>query len=216
MNKKFWIVFLAIVVAILGFAVVQSKKDSQSARKIEDPTAVQVDDHIRGKADSKVYLITYGDFECPACNAWEPELKKITEEYGDRVAFIFRHFPLTDKHINAFASARASEAAAKQGKFWEMHDLLYEKWNLWKGDNKSAQSKFEEYAQELGLNMEQFKEDYVSTQVADRINSDLGTTSKLGVEGTPTFLINGKKVEVGGVTEGGKKLRQELDSKLKE
>lgn len=216
MNKKFWIVFIVIVVAVFGFAISSSKKEGSSNRNIEDPTVLQADDHIRGKSDSKVYVINYGDFECPACNAWEPELQKITQEYGDRVAFAYRHFPLTDKHINAFAAARASEAAAKQGKFWEMHDKLYATWNEWKGDNKSAQSKFEGYAEELGLDMNKFKEDYLSEEVADRINSDASSASEVGAEGTPTFLVNGQKVELNTVSEGKTKLRELLDQKLAE
>lgn len=216
MNKKFWIFFVAIIIVVFGLAISSSKKNGASSRKIVDPTAVQADDHIRGKQDSKVYFITYGDFECPACNAWEPELQTIQKEYKDRVAFIFRHFPLTDKHVNAFAAARASEAAAKQGKFWEMHDKLYATWSEWKGDNKSAQSKFEGYAQELGLNMSQFKEDYVSESVADRINSDLQSASKVGADGTPTFLLNGKKIELNSVSEGKDKLRELLNQKLQE
>lgn len=214
MNKKFWIVFVVIILGVFGLAISSSKKDGASTRKIEDPSVVQVDDHIRGKADSKVFVITYGDFECPACNAWEPELQTIQKEYGDRVAFIFRHFPLTDKHVNAFAAARASEAAAKQGKFWEMHDKLYATWSEWKGDNKSAQTKFEGYAEQLGLDMSKFKEDYASEGVADRINSDLSSTSKVGATGTPTFLINGERVELDSVSKGKTKLRELLDQKL--
>lgn len=214
MNKKFWIFFVILVIAVFGFAISSSNKNSNTSRKVEDPTQVQADDHVRGKADSKVYFITYGDFECPSCNAWEPELQKIKEEYKDKVAFIFRHFPLTDKHVNALAAARASEAAGKQGKFWEMHDLLYARWGEWKGDNKSAQAKFEAYAEELGLDMTKFKTDYESEAVADRINSDLVTASKVGAKGTPTFLINGEIVEPGGVAEGKAKIRQLLDEKI--
>ncbi len=214
MNKKFWIFFIVLVIGIFGLAISSSKNNSSTSRKIDDPTIVQSDDHIRGKTDSKVYVITYGDYECPVCNAWEPELQKIREEYNDKVAFVFRNFPLTDKHVNAYAAARAAEAAAKQGKFWEMHDMLYTRWSEWKGDNKSAQSKFEQYAQELGLNMDQYKSDYESESVADRINSDLQSASKVGAEGTPTFLINGQKVEVGAVSTGGQKMRQLLNEKL--
>ncbi|HRV76272.1 MAG: thioredoxin domain-containing protein [Candidatus Nomurabacteria bacterium] len=214
MNKKFWIIFVVLVLAVFGYAIYSSKKNDSTTRKIADPSLVQPDDHVRGKTDSKVYLITYGDYECPACNAWEPELLKIKEEYNDRVAFIFRNFPLTDKHINAFAAARAAEAASLQGKFWDMHDLLYARWSEWRGDNKSAQGKFENYADELGLDMAKFKSSYESEGVADRINSDLLSASKIGAQGTPTFLLNGKIIEPGGVTEGKAKIRQLLDEEL--
>jgi protein-disulfide isomerase len=214
MSKKFWAVFILIVVGVFVLAFSESRKETTTSRKIDNPKIVQADDHIRGKLDSTVYMFTYGDFECPACNAWEPEVQKITEEYKDRVAFIFRHFPLTDKHINAFAAARASEAAAKQGKFWEMHDLLYEKWSEWQGDNKSAQGKFEGYAAELNLDLDKFKEDYKSEEVADRVNSDLASASVMGATGTPTFFINGEIIDVGSVSEGREALRRALDAKL--
>lgn len=214
MNKKFWIVFIVIVLAVFGLAISSSKKNGTTSRKIEDPTVVQADDHIRGKTDSKVYLITYGDYECPVCNAWEPGIQSIKEEYGDRVAFVFRNFPLTDKHVNAFAAARAAEAAGLQGKFWEMHDMLYARWSEWEGDNKSAQSKFESYAEELGLDMAKFKSDYQSAEVADRINSDLESAAKVGADGTPTFLLNGQKVEPGAASTGKDKLKQFLGAKL--
>lgn len=216
MSKKFWAVFIVLVIGILGFAVYQSKKNSATTRVVADPLQVQADDHIRGKTDSKTYFITYGDYECPACNAWEPELTNLRFEYGDRVAFIFRNFPLTDKHINAYAAARAAEAASLQGKFWEMHDLLYKSWNEWKGDNKSAQSKFESYAEELGLDMVKFKEDYKSNAVADRINSDLASANKVGASGTPTFIISGELFSVSTIEQDKAKVRQMLDAKLAE
>ena len=216
MNKKFWVIFIVLILGVFGFAIQQSKKDSGTSRKIDNPKIVQADDHIRGQKDSKVLMITYGEYECPACNAWEPELQKIQEEYGDRVTFVFRNFPLTDKHINAFAAARAAESAALQDKFWEMHDLLFARWAEWRGDNKSAQGKFEGYAEELGLDMTKFKSDYESAAVADRINSDLASANAVGATGTPTFLINGEIIEVGSVSEGRDKIRQTLDQKLAE
>ncbi len=216
MSKKFWLVFIALVFGVLSFAVYQSKKTSDTSRKIENPLSLQADDHLRGKTDAKVYFIAYGDYECPACNAWEPELEKLLAEYGDKVAFTFRNFPLTDKHINAYAAARAAEASALQGKFWEMHDLLYENWNDWKGDNKSAQSKFEGYAEELSLDITKFKEDYKSSTVADRINSDLASANKVGATGTPTFVVSGELFSVNTLSEDKQKIRQLLDKKLAE
>ena len=214
MSKKFWIFFAVLVVGVLGFAVMQSKSKAEPKRKIENPKIVQTDDHIRGKVDSKVYFIEYADFECPACNSWAPELQKIEAEYGDRVAFVFRHFPLTNLHVNALAAARASEAAGLQGKFWEMHDLLYSKSTEWTADNKSAQDKFEGYAAELDLNLEQFKTDYASEAVLDRINSDAASATELGATGTPTFFVNGELLELKNVTEGAPILRRTLDEKL--
>ena len=214
MNKKFWIFFAVLVVGVLGFAVMQSKSKAEPKRKIENPKIVQTDDHVRGKVGSEIVVTTYGDFECPACNSWEPELQKIEAEYGDRVAFIFRNFPITSAHVNALAAARTAEAANLQGKFWEMHDLLFSKYNEWKGDNKSAQGKFESYAEELGLDMDQFRQDYKSEAVLDRVNSDAAAASELGVTATPTFFVNGELLELKNVTEGAPILRKTLDEKL--
>lgn len=221
MNKKFWIGFIILVIGVMAFAVYSSKKGATTTRRVEDPTVVQADDHIRGKVDSENYLIVYGDFECPVCNSWEPSLQKIEQDYSDRVAFIFRHNPITSAHVNALAASRAAVAADKQGKFWEMHDLLYLKWNEWRGDVRSAQGKFEGYASELGLDLEQFKSDYKSKEVADRINSDFNSGNAFikdedDVTGTPTFYINGVKFEPGAPGEGEAKIRAELDRILGE
>lgn len=96
-----------------------------------DKTDTQPNDHIRTGADAKVTLLEYGDFQCPACGSFYPLLKQLEAEYGERVRVIFRHFPLTNSHPNAFAGARAAEAAGAQGKFFEMHDLLYERQDAW-------------------------------------------------------------------------------------
>ncbi len=215
MNKKFLAVLTLIIVAVVGVVVYSATKKTPG-RSVEKPKEVQVDDHVRGKAGSKVYLVEYADYECPACHEWEPTVEKITKEYGDRVAFIFRNYPLTDIHINAKAAAKAAEAAGLQGKFWEMHDLIYAKYSDWANARKSEQAKFEEMAQSLGLDMTKFKADYLSNAVEDRINSDIESAKTMKVGGTPTFFLNGEKIELGSISSGEQKLRDLLDAKLKE
>src|SRR6478672_343329 len=131
MTRSRWIIFVLICVVTLGGLVLLSKKDTVNVDK-EDPTkavsetASSIGDHVYGNKAAKVVLIEYGDFQCPGCGGAFPQLKTIKETYKDQIAFIFRDFPLTTIHPNALAAATAAESAGLQGKFWEMHDMLYE------------------------------------------------------------------------------------------
>jgi protein-disulfide isomerase len=217
MNKRFVALLTILVLGIFGAAIYSSKKNSTNTRRVANPKMIQTDDHVIGKADSKVYLIIYGDYECPACKAWEPSVVEIRDEYKDRVAFIFRNYPIQDKHLNARAAANAAEAANLQGKFWEMHDLLYAKYSEWTNASTLQQDRFEGYANQLGLNMDQFKKDYASTAVADHIDSDKNSGDDLGVDGTPTFFLNGEKINLPLPGSGGKEqMKSLIEAKLEE
>lgn len=141
----------------------------------------------------KVNLTEYGDYQCPACGQYYPLVKQLVEQYKNDIQFQFRNFPLRQIHPNAQASSRAAEAAAKQGKFWEMHDLLYEQQNSWK-DSSSANVVFEGYASQLGLNVAKFKTDFASAAVNETIAADYAEGTKLGVNSTPSFFVQGKKI----------------------
>src|SRR5690606_34816182 len=121
--------------------------------------------------------------------------KALHEKYSKDVLFVFRNFPLISIHPNAFSAARAAEATDKQGKYWEMHDKLFETQTLWGNLSTNQQATFESYAKELGLDVEQFKADYESEEVASKINRDVSSASQFGVQGTPTFILNGEKIE---------------------
>lgn len=193
--NRFWII-LAIVVVGLGALFVFTKPDENSSNTFTgDAAKIQQDDHARNGTDQKVTLIEYADLQCPACGAYHPLLKQLSEEYKDTVNFIFRHFPIISAHPNAFAAARAAEAASNQGKFWEMHDKLFETQSSWGQVASNQQSLFESYATELGLDMEKFKTDYVSEATADRINRDVTSAKQFNVNGTPTFILNGNKID---------------------
>ncbi len=194
--NRFWIV-LTIVIAGLIAAFVFTGKDKAAQTNFNgDAAKVQSDDHTIKAPNEKVILIEYGDYQCPACGAAFAPVKAAVEQLKDQVTFVFRNLPLTSLHPNAFAAARAAEAAAVQGKFWEMHDRLYETQNAWDNVATNQQSLFEGYAQELGLNMDQFKADYASEKIADRINRDVASAkSGFNATGTPTFIVNGKKIE---------------------
>jgi diadenylate cyclase len=142
-------------------------------------------DHIRGPDDAPVTLLKYGDYECPYCGEAHPLLKELQERVGEQVRFVFRHFPLDSAHPRARHAAQAAEAAASQGRFWEMHDLLYENQDELDDDDLTR------YAAELGLDMGRFEHDLTNDNHAWRIEEDRLGGDRAGVRGTPTLFING-------------------------
>ena len=157
-------------------------------------TEVVGDEWIKGNSEASGTLVEYSDFQCSACKNYAPLVKRLSEELPDDLRIVFRQYSLASIHRNAFASAKASEAAGKQGKFWEMHDLLFENQDSWSADS-SPEDKFEGYASEIGLDIEQFKADYDSNEVKDAINEDITTANRLGFSSTPSFTLNGRKIE---------------------
>lgn len=149
--------------------------------------------HAIGPADAPVTLEEFGDFECPPCGLLHPELLKIEQKYGPRVRIIFREFPLVPAHQHALAAARAAEAAGMQGKFWEMHHMIFENQRAWH-TAFDVRPIFEQYALRIGLNVEKFRRDISSDTVERRIFLDGKRAHALGVEGTPTVFINGREV----------------------
>ncbi|MDB5290625.1 MAG: bdbD [Phycisphaerales bacterium] len=144
-------------------------------------------DHILGPPNAPVTLVEYGDFECPYCGQAYWVLKQLEEEMRDQVRQVFRHFPLTQIHPHAERAAEASEAAAAQGRFWEMHDMLYE--------NQDALDDYDlmRYAQALGLDTRRFRAELLRGLYAPRVREDFLSGIRSGVNGTPTFFINGRR-----------------------
>ncbi len=156
--------------------------------------AIADNDWVKGNRTAKVVLIEYSDFQCPACAAYYPLVKKIAGEFGDKIAIVYRHLPLPT-HRNAKTAAYAAEAAGRQGKFWEMHDLLFTKQDEWKGDRSLGKVFiYTNYAETLNLNMDQFKDDFTSKEVRTKIDRAYQKGLDLKLAGTPTFFLNGKKV----------------------
>jgi len=145
-------------------------------------------------ASSTVVLMEYSDFQCPACRSYYPVLRQIMTEFGDRITFVFRHFPLSSIHMNAEFAARAAEAAKKQGKFWEMHDLLFEKQDEWAKAN-DVETIFKNYAILLDISVDQFVVDWKSKEVKDFVRAQRTHATKSGLQGTPTFFLNGKQIQ---------------------
>lgn len=167
-----------------------------SGMEAADPARLTVtaDDWQRGPENPKVTLIEYADFECPACGAYQPVLKDVKETFKDELRFVYRTFPLMG-HKNGRASALAAEAAGEQGKFWEMHDLLYAKQKEWGGKPVEDRSLFEKYANELGLDLEKFKQAMASDAVGQKVTESYDNGIALKVQGTPTFFLNGEKIK---------------------
>ena len=149
--------------------------------------------HVLGPATAPVRLEEFGDFECPPCGMFHPILEQMHEEFGDKLQITFREFPLVPTHQHALAAASAAEAAGLQGKFWEMHDLLYEHQNEWKKEF-NVRPIFEGYAKQIGIDVERYKRDMNGDLVAQRIFQDGKRGHSLGVKGTPTVFINGREV----------------------
>ena len=189
-------VFVALVILAAGFGVWKLSQQSatSSFAQADHLLAVQINDWKKGDDDSAVTLIEYLDFECEACGAYYPLVKRLSEEYSDEVLFVSRYFPLSG-HKNGMTAALAVEAAGRQGKYWEMHELLFEEQQNWGEPPSPDPSIFEQYAQQLGLNMEQFKQDVDSQEVKDRVTGDRNAGNRLGVNSTPTFFLNGEKIQ---------------------
>lgn len=230
MNTKTWIIFGVICVAILGGLIYISKKDQISINvdKI-DANAIQaaspengnIADHVAGSPTSKIRLIEYGDLQCPACEGAHPGIKQIVADYGDKIGFVFRNFPLTTAHPNALAAAAAVEAAGLQDKYWEMNNLLYETQTSWSNlSSDERTNKFADYAKQVGADATKFKNDLGSQNISKKIAYDQAIGRKINVTGTPSLFLNGEKLSEdisGSLVKGdAKPLRELLNTKLKE
>jgi protein-disulfide isomerase len=145
------------------------------------------EDHVQGDKNARLTLVEYGDFECPHCGMAYPIVKQIQEEFGDELRFVYRHFPLTQIHRMAEPAAEATESAAAQGRFWEMHDAILENNDALDPDTLVST------AEELGLDGEAVESAMEEQKYTERIQRDVDSGMESGVHGTPTFFINGHR-----------------------
>jgi len=195
-NKNILIIGgLAILVMVLMFVFRPVGDGENYPLPAEAPTPVEIaaDDQTKGNPDSTVVLVEYSDFECPACASYWPMLTILAEMYEDEMLFVYRHFPLTSIHRNAHLSARAAEAAGRQGAFWEMHDMIFDNQIAWRSRN--GRPFFISYAEDLGLDIVQFEADLESEEIITKVQRDLASGLNAGVGGTPTFFINGQQIQ---------------------
>lgn len=186
---------IALAVAIgVSALIVAGSKDTAKVEPAADGSQLVKEDSRQTKPGAKVTLVEFGDFQCPACAQAQPVVNQLKQQYPEQLNLVFRHFPLRSIHKNAEVSAQAAEAAGEQGKFFEYADLLYARQTEWAND-PNPYPKFEAYAKSIGIDTGRFKAAYDAKKFADLIKRDEKDGGTLGVNSTPTFFVDGQKVE---------------------
>lgn len=183
----------ATIAIIVGAVFFLGKPSTTPSAVPTDSKILVRDDSVKtGSASAKVTLVEFGDYQCPACAQADPIVRRLIEEYKDRILVVFRNFPLS-QHPNAQPAAEAAEAAGAQGKYWEMYHLLYENQGQWNLSNNPIEI-FSGYAKDLGLDLDKFKKDVEGNKFSDKIQRDINDGNTLGINATPTFFLNGEKL----------------------
>lgn len=187
--KNPWVIVGIITVVLFGGAI----WFSHSAEKTNNGGVVELD-QIKGNPEASVTLVEYSDFQCPACASFQPVLKTLLDEYGDKLRFEYRHYPLP-MHQFAMQAAVAAEAAGQQGKFFEYHDALFINQKQW-STSAAPNVFFVQYAKDLGLDVETFERHMKSSVLRDAVREDMNEAREEGLTGTPTFFLNGERMEM--------------------
>lgn len=183
--KNPWVIIAIIVVILLGGSIAYSQYVGSKSNE-----GVEATDHVTGNPEAEVTLVEYSDFECPSCGQFYPHVKEILEEHGDNIRFEYKHFPVIG---NIPSAGKAAEAAGQQGEFFAYHDRLFREQGTW-SRSTNPQQYFEQYAEDLGLDMGLFKQHMRSSLLQDKIDQDFQDGRTLGVTGTPTFFLNGERM----------------------
>jgi len=183
---------------------------TQEGVRADQDLLVRSNSQKLGSSSAKVSMVEFGDYQCPACGSAHPVTKQLMEEYAGKLQFVYRHFPLP-MHKNAVVAAQAAEAAGAQGKYFEMHDMLFENQEAWSESNEPVEI-FVTYAEKLELDVEKFSKAINDKAFVEKINADSDDGIKLGVNSTPTFFINGEK-QVGGLSYSA--FKEKIDAGLK-
>ncbi|NCS31979.1 DsbA family protein [bacterium] len=180
---------LVLIAGVVGLAALNDTPDV-----VDVVDAKGIDRPSKGNPDASIVIVEFSDFQCPACAQAFPTAKTFMETYGEQVNFVYRHFPITQSHPNALSAAYATEAAKQQGLFWEVHDWLFENQTSWATAEVNVDYWFAQFGEDLGFDEDQFKSDYVSDTVRNAVSTDRSDAQQFGVNSTPTFIINGKKL----------------------
>lgn len=185
-----WITIGIVAILFIGFFafIINSSKE---AKKQATAAKLTSKGWVRGNKNAKVTLVEFSDFQCPACGFREPMVQQAMKDFDGKIKLLYKHFPLTTVHRNAYPAAKAAEAAGRQEKFWEMHDLLFARQKTWEATT-DPKKEFTGYAKELKLDTEKFQKDYEDDAIDKKINSEQDEGIKIGVNATPTFYLNGK------------------------
>lgn len=181
-------ILVVVVAGMIGLFVLANKSSNTPLPAGSKTKIVRATSHEEGTGP--VQFVEFGDFQCPACGAAFPNVQQVLAKYQGKISFYFRNFPLTQLHPNAMAGANAAEAAAAQGKYWQMHDKLYETQTQW-ADLPNPTDYFISLAQSLGLNTDEFSSAIQSKKYQSVINQDIADGNALGIDATPTFYIDG-------------------------
>lgn len=191
----FWGIFAVIIGGmIFGMVKVASRNSVNKNIPLVLANYLVEGDWIRGDKEAKVVITEYSDFQCPACASYYELVKLAHKDFGDNLTIVYRHFPIRRIHANTEIAALSAEAAGKQNKFWEMHDMLFENQKNWESE-KNAQEIFMGYAKKLELNLEKFKRDLNSKEAKEKVEDDYQSGVAVGVDHTPTFFINGNEIQ---------------------
>ncbi len=193
---------------LIGGAIWYSSSVSEQANE-----GVTVQTHIKGNENAVVTLVEYSDFQCPACGAFQPTVNEVMAEFGDKVKFEYKHYPLVQIHPFAEPAARAAEAAGQQGKFFEYADMLFAKQNEW-SKSTNPTGFFKRYAEELELDLEKFVQHQKSSLLQGNIKANMLEARELGLTGTPSFYLNGTKMEVSSFDEFKAKIAEAVNPQV--
>ncbi len=190
----FWwlVALIGLGLLIWGLALLASQPTTaDKAGSLQDP--ITANDWQEGNPNAQTTLVEYGDFQCPACGQFYTVVHQLTQQYNDKLLFVFREYPLTTIHPNADLAALAAEAAGQQGKFWPMYDALYSNQSQW-SESTQAQNFINGYARQLGLDMQKFSAALADPATEAKIQADIASGDRAGVDATPSFYLNGKKL----------------------
>ncbi len=202
-----------VVILIGGVFYLNTTNPQVTAQGTIDKKVLVAGKNTIGSPKAKVTVVEFADFQCPACGAFHPEMKKILSDYNGKIYFVYRHFPLP-MHKNARAAAQAAEAAAAQGKFWLMYDQLFDTQSQWE-ELDNPQATFIGFAKALKLNTEKFTNDLEQSSSTSIIQKGIEDGNKAGVNATPTIFVNGKKVEGTSIADLSTQVRKAIDEGLK-
>jgi protein-disulfide isomerase len=185
------ILIVAAVAVASGIALYLSRQGTAAGGNGAGDAKVALGDgKVRGATDAPITLVEYGDYQCPTCGAYHPIIQELLSRYNGKLKLEYHHFPLIQIHPNAMAAAIAAESAGEQGKFWEMHDMLYQHQQEW-SPSPNAETNFVQYALQIGLDSNRFMQAMKSPAARDRVLADV-TMGSAVVQGTPTFILNGE------------------------
>ena len=181
----------ALALMVFGLAKLGTKSATPKNLTLKNSAAAA--DWSKGNENALNVLVEYSDFQCPACALYYPVVKRLAAEIPDKVRVVYRHFPLRQTHQFAQIAAEASEAAGNQGKFWDMHDILFNTQDTWSKE-KNPEESFAKYAGSLGLDVEKFKQDLKSPETKQKVQEDLTSAEAMRLNQTPTFFLNGSQI----------------------